>query len=129
MKNYTVYKIISIISYCLIIIQGSIIRLPLIIVLLSSLLESNLADVITSIFALIGLAAIFIISIYAKSKIFFCTELFILLLLLSPLVFKLIKFKFDFFDNIYFMIPFINFIVFYGSYIYNYYTKEIKVST
>jgi hypothetical protein len=118
MKHYNYFKLISLLSYCFIMIQGSMISIPLIIVLFGYLFENSFINIIISTFAFLALVSSVIISI--KRVQLFYLELLIFLLLISPLSYMFYHFNSSFFNSAFLIVPILSFIIFYSLYLSKY---------
>ncbi len=125
MKAYNICKAISISAYCVIIIQGSMIGIPLIFVLILDIISAHFLKTTTACLAMLGLITLIFSSSSKQSKKTFFIKILPLFFLMLPIVNRIIVFEKVYFFNIYFIIPFIIFIVFYFLYIKNCTLKNI----
>ncbi len=124
MKTSNIFKLLSIFSYCLIMIQGSIIGVPLIFVLFVSQFEPSNFNIITAIFALVGLCTIMINSNFLKNRTVSYLQVLIFFFLISPLIYRIINFEMKFFTNAYFILPLISFTTFYILFMFYYHLER-----
>jgi 4-hydroxybenzoate polyprenyltransferase len=114
MKISLILRSLSIISYCLIFIRGSMIGFPFIIFLFLALFASwwTIAQ-LTALLALIGLFSIAIYVESPKTKRILIIEAVIFLLLLLPIIERITDVPIALFNYAAFIIPCISFIVLY----------------
>ena len=113
--RYKVLKIAALLAYCLIMINGELIAIPLFICLFGWLFEQNSILQLFSLLALISLL-VSLTSLWKNIRSAFIIEILLFILLLSPLTERLYSFPPDiFFKSFGFIILFSLFIVLYTS--------------
>ena len=120
MKIKSLVKTLSILSYCLIMINGSIIAIPFIIYLISASISIfYLEEINQSVSSLIGIIGLIIIIKNFKEETF--KNVFIsflgFLMLLVPLIERLSSISIELFNYLSFKIPLILFLMFFLIYI------------
>lgn len=113
MKLYFILRIISIVCYSFIFLQGSMIVMPVIIVFTLGITDGDPATRLLRILADLALITLAIISFMDKSKVTIALELIIFFLLLSPLIQVLLIFPFRMFASPLFIGPFVGFVILY----------------
>lgn len=118
MKKYKTAKLISIVSYFLIILMGSMIGLPFFIWLLFTLFDFGNIDQLFAFLAVIGLTITFINRNRNRNLTILLIDIICFLLLASPLVRRMTAIPIEKFNYLAFIIPTILFVLFYIVSIY-----------
>jgi uncharacterized membrane protein len=112
------YKLISILSYLLIILTGQIIGLPFFSWLLFTLFDFGNIDQLFAFLAVIGLTIIFINRNKTRTLTILLLDLICFILLASPLARRMTAIQIEKFNYFAFIIPTIIFVLFYFVSIY-----------
>jgi uncharacterized membrane protein len=118
LKQVKTYKLISILSYLLIILTGQIIGLPFFSWLLFTLFDFGNIDQLFAFLAVIGLTIIFINRNKTRTLTILLLDLICFILLASPLARRMTAIQIEKFNYFAFIIPTIIFVLFYFVSIY-----------
>ena len=113
MKKYKIAKLISIISYLLIILMGSMIGVPFFLWLLLTAFDFGNIDQLFAFFGVIGLTIIFATLKSPRTLKVFLLDIICFMLLASPIVRRLTAIPIEKFNYLAFIIPTTIFILFY----------------
>lgn len=113
MKKYKIAKLISIASYLLIILMGSMIGLPFFFWLLFTLFDFGNIDQLFAFLAIIGLTITFINRNKNRTLTVLLLDIICFLLLASPLVIRMTAIPIENFNYLAFIIPTTIFVLFY----------------
>jgi hypothetical protein len=113
MKLHSSLRILSIICYLFIFLQGMMIPLPFILVLASGITDDEPNKRLLVLLADLGLIFLAILSFKKKSNLTIALECIIYFMLLSPLVWTLANFPISMFGYALFFVPFGGFVILY----------------
>ena len=113
MKAIKTFKLISIVSYLLIILLGEMIGIPFFFWLMYTLFDFGNIDQLFAFLAVVGLTISFINKNKARTLTILLLDIICFLLLASPLVRRMTAIPIDKFNYLAFIIPTILFVLFY----------------
>ena len=114
MRNISILKTISLISYSLIFFNGAMISVPMFLYLLFSVANfDSPSQAVTSIFAIVGLILVITLDFVSNNKKSFLLSLLAFLLLLSPIIQRLVFVPTRLFNYPLFIIPLSLFLISY----------------
>lgn len=113
MKMYNLFKLLSLVSYSVIMISGSMICIPLIFCLFSWMFEAGTLIQLFAILAFVAIICSFFLFKYKRSLQIVLIEIGLFAMLSSPLIERLLSFETPYFNALYFIIPCCLFVVFY----------------
>jgi len=128
MKTSTIFRILSIVSYCFIMLNGQMIALPFIFFIVFTMYGSEGAvTAMTSIAGFVGLLSLLYMLRFKKTKRIVLVELSIFILLCAPLIDRLTSVPIELFNYSSFIIPTISFVYcyFYSLILYFKDTKKL----
>lgn len=126
-KQQKIFKIISIISYLLIILMGDMIGLPFFFWLLFTLIEFGNTDQLFAFLAVIGLTIIFIKRNSNRTLKIIALDIVCFFLLASPIVKRLTAVSIEKFNYLAFVIPTAIFVLLYSLSIYFSIKKYVQI--
>ena len=113
MKLHSSLRILSIICYLFIFLQGMMIALPFILVLTFGILDAEPTKRFFLLLADLGLVLLAILSFKKKTRLTIALECIIYFMLLLPLVWTLAVFPLAMFEYSLFFVPFAGFVILY----------------
>jgi len=125
-KTRTIFRVLSILSYCFIMLNGQMIALPFIFFIVFTMFGSEGAlTAFTSISSFAGLLLLLYLLRFKKSRLIILIELGVFILLCAPLIDRLTSVPIELFNYSLFIIPVVSFVTCYLlSLIFS--LKEIK---
>ena len=129
MRLYKVFRVIALLSYCFIMINGEMISFPFFLFLAISIFLGE--DILAKASALIGIIGIILLLTQKQTKRTLLIEALALIMLILPIVERLTSVPINLFNYSTFIFPSISFIVFYILSVFFSYKefKSNKIST